>query len=928
MTTTRLKEKLSSLVTTQLPEHITSEYPTFKLFLEKYYEFIEQDQGAQEVLQNARSYADIDRTIDSFLDNFVEQYAKGFPKKLLADKSMLVKYAKELYNKKGTEDAFRILFRLLFNEEIDFFYPNQVILKPSDGKWVKPYVIRVDEVTGSPFNLADTLITGNVSKATAIVESVLSFASGSDVIYEIYLNSDSITGEFLAGENIVGIKLNNVITGDNTITVANIYPIVSKIDIIDGGLGYTLDQPISIIGANGVGASGIVTSVTDAGSIREITMTNYGYGYDTTPNVTIGAPTSTISGIYRITSNVASFRLANNHSLVVGSNVNVNFTDNTQSDLNSTTKTLTIDSIPNLKSFVVSNISHFRTGTITSSNVNTSGNVVVTYTTNKFLSGRFVLSDNLVRAALPIKHGLLVGDNVNVIFNKTDVNSYNGQFTVRNNSNVLVGFTEAHGFAVNDSINVTFVSNYTNTTSGSYVIKTYPDSVLGNTANLYFNTFPHSFITGQNVNVKFGLTLTNSITGSFTTTGTLRSAAFLQPHNFKVNDIINVTFTDAILTDKDFIKTNILPGNANISYNSNIVLGNDTFFNANLYVGNVITVGSEPEKNYTIANISSNTLIYLTTNVTSNVTFGNVYLVTSNLNGNSTVTSVVLIPNSKRIFFNIADKPDSSGRITVSSNLTNSLVNVEITTVVTSNGYPTYNYLDIALPSNFSNANARGLVTISNQDVSNIIGNTTSKVLVKSVPNSKTLIFNSNIASNIFYSNGTAIVNTDLPGDIEDFANTFVVSSVPNSRTIEFQSANSKTSGNVTVYYSKTANLNANIGAIGIGKGEWLDDAGKLDETFKIQGRVGTDDRVFYQPFSYVIKSTQPLSAWRDAVKKLLHPAGFEVFGEVVIDTTLNDVQNVTARARFFPVKIFGPVDASSTTVLADTLEYTSDNLT
>ena len=286
MSTTRIKEKISSLVSTQLPEHITSEYPTFKLFLEKYYEFIEQDQGAQELLQNARSYSDIDSTIDSFLDYFIELYAKGIPKTILFDKRTFIKYAGDLYKHKGTEEAFRILFRILFNEEIDFFYPNEVILKPSDGKWNRSHVLRASAITGSPFDFSGTLITGNTSNASAIVESVLSFASGTDTIYEIYLNSDSIVGTFIGGENIIGRKLTNTITNTSTVITANLYPIVSKIDVIDGGLGYILDQSIQISGPNGTGATGVVSSVTDAGAIREIQLSSYGYKYDVKPNVT------------------------------------------------------------------------------------------------------------------------------------------------------------------------------------------------------------------------------------------------------------------------------------------------------------------------------------------------------------------------------------------------------------------------------------------------------------------------------------------------------------------------------------------------------------------------------------------------------------------------------------------------------------------
>ena len=59
----------------------------------------------------------------------------------------------------------------------------------------------------------------------------------------------------------------------------------------------------------------------------------------------------------------------------------------------------------------------------------------------------------------------------------------------------------------------------------------------------------------------------------------------------------------------------------------------------------------------------------------------------------------------------------------------------------------------------------------------------------------------------------------------------------------------------------------------------WTGDDGKISHLKKIQ------DSYYYQSFSYVIKTGQTIDYWKDAVKKLLHPAGFAFFGQVVIFT-------------------------------------------
>ena len=56
------------------------------------------------------------------------------------------------------------------------------------------------------------------------------------------------------------------------------------------------------------------------------------------------------------------------------------------------------------------------------------------------------------------------------------------------------------------------------------------------------------------------------------------------------------------------------------------------------------------------------------------------------------------------------------------------------------------------------------------------------------------------------------------------------------------------------------------------------------------KGQIGENfnrltDSNFYQDFSYVIKSKTPIDVWRNLIKETTHPAGFKMFGEVLIET-------------------------------------------
>jgi len=94
-------------------------------------------------------------------------------------------------------------------------------------------------------------------------------------------------------------------------------------------------------------------------------------------------------------------------------------------------------------------------------------------------------------------------------------------------------------------------------------------------------------------------------------------------------------------------------------------------------------------------------------------------------------------------------------------------------------------------------------------------------------------------------------------------------------------------SGNETAVVAKADTLTAttSIDTRIQTAGKYVNQDGHLSElTKKIQ------DSLYYQDFSYVIKVSESITKWRDALKKAVHPTGFYVTGEVNIATQL-DVQ-------------------------------------
>lgn len=152
--------KISLLINRQVPEFVREEYPLFITFLEAYYEYLETKQGTEinDLISKAKDLKDlpdVDASIEEFEQQFYNSYATFLPKDVAVDKALLIKNVLPLYLSKGSEKSFKLLFRLLFSEELEVIYPKNNILKASDGKWTVDNILRIDTDVRSVYTTAN-----------------------------------------------------------------------------------------------------------------------------------------------------------------------------------------------------------------------------------------------------------------------------------------------------------------------------------------------------------------------------------------------------------------------------------------------------------------------------------------------------------------------------------------------------------------------------------------------------------------------------------------------------------------------------------------------------------------------------------------------------------------------------------------------------
>ena len=308
--------KPSLLIPSQLPEYIRDDpsYDNFVAFLQSYYEWLEQEGNVTDRAKNLLNYADIDKTTDEFISYFTNEFLQYFPEEILIDKRTAVKFAKELYQSKGTLSAYKLLFRVLYNSDVDIYFTKDAILRASDGTW---YVERYLNVLTDDVRFLDTKnyrIFGEESKALATIEN--SVVDGNKI--KIFISN--MQRSFRSGEYIRIVNDFNqdiIIDGENLRAkiIGQVYEIV--VDPNNRGKYYNVGDPVVIYDGlndvNSVGAKALVGSVA-SGSIKSISVVNGGYGYRPNPNtiININVP-GTIANVSSVdtdpdtTSNVTLF---------------------------------------------------------------------------------------------------------------------------------------------------------------------------------------------------------------------------------------------------------------------------------------------------------------------------------------------------------------------------------------------------------------------------------------------------------------------------------------------------------------------------------------------------------------------------------------------------------------------------------------------
>jgi hypothetical protein len=263
------KRKISSFISTQVPQSVSDKYGTYVDFIKAYYAWTEQPNNVTDNIFGLLNNSDIDDASELFLTHFRQQYFTNISAGVLLDTPSFIKQIKQFYTERGSENSFKYLFRILFNEDVELYYPKTDILRVSDGTWISNKIIRTTSNTNT-FAWIGHTITGAISGATATVDNIAQIAMNGIIVSEVSLTN--LSGTLIPNENIIF---------NNNQTTDTIFPILTKIVVRPNskGLKYSVGDSVTIVDTTGkfalatVGATiGTENGLSPLSTINTITL--------------------------------------------------------------------------------------------------------------------------------------------------------------------------------------------------------------------------------------------------------------------------------------------------------------------------------------------------------------------------------------------------------------------------------------------------------------------------------------------------------------------------------------------------------------------------------------------------------------------------------------------------------------------------------
>ena len=135
MSNTIGKYNISSYIDDLVPDHVETSYPDLVNFLKTYALYLERSNDSAFYLNALDIQRDIDYVEDHLLTELQNEIGVAVPRDFATDPRMFYKRLAEFYRSRGTPESIKSFFRMIYNDDVETYFPFVDLFEPSDGDW-------------------------------------------------------------------------------------------------------------------------------------------------------------------------------------------------------------------------------------------------------------------------------------------------------------------------------------------------------------------------------------------------------------------------------------------------------------------------------------------------------------------------------------------------------------------------------------------------------------------------------------------------------------------------------------------------------------------------------------------------------------------------------------------------------------------------
>ena len=225
---------ISSFVDDLVPEHISTSYPELIEFIKVYALYLEHKNKSGFYLNQLDHQRDIDMIEEELLTELQNEIGVPIPRNFAASPRVFYRHLVEFYKSRGTPESIKSFFKLIYDDEVEIYFPKEDMLIPSDGKWYD----QRDSIKVNPLNHTPAYIFV-ISAPTNIIEGQDSIGFklkvDDDLVFvnNVFQDNSTWKGGFYVDE--INDEWVNYITFDNELQIGDI------VTVYKSGLFTTVD---------------------------------------------------------------------------------------------------------------------------------------------------------------------------------------------------------------------------------------------------------------------------------------------------------------------------------------------------------------------------------------------------------------------------------------------------------------------------------------------------------------------------------------------------------------------------------------------------------------------------------------------------------------------------------------------------------------